>query len=106
VSVELKTSRGNYVLALEKDPEHLADATMLTLSLARRDGIEKIAFRCRIATALGTPREPDALLASLAPWMEQEFEMVRESALKAIRSERKLYQIAFDELHQGPFRAT
>ncbi len=103
MAVELHTSRGNYILALEKDPEYLADATLLTLSLARRDGIEKVALRCRIATALGAPREPDALLTSLAPWIEREFEMVRESALKAIRSERKLYEIAFDELHRGLF---
>ncbi len=43
------------------------------------------------------------LLARLQPWVEREFEMLREAALKSIRSERKLYEVALDDSNRGPF---
>ena len=90
-------------MALAKEPEVLPDATLLTLSLERADGIEKIALQCRIARTLATSDEPSELLRKLATWVERDFEMTRENALKSIRSERKLLELVFDASNRGPF---
>jgi hypothetical protein len=103
VTVELKTARGLYNLALAKEPQTLPDATLLTLSLERRDGIEKVALQCRVARGLASSDGTDELLAKLAHWIERDFEMTREYALKSIRSERKLMELVFDETNRGPF---
>jgi len=103
VPIELKTARGLYSLALTEEPEVAPDGTVLILSLERRDGIEKVAFQCRIASNLDAPLTPDDILVKLAPWLEREFEMTRENALKSIRSERKLLKIVFDASRRGPF---
>ena len=77
---------------------------MLTVSLDRADGIEKVALRFRIATALiGTNESPEELIERIAPWLEREFEQTREAALKSIRTEHKLLEISFDAHHPGPF---
>jgi hypothetical protein len=104
VALELNTPRGKYRFELAGAPEQAHDALVLTLALERADGIEKVVLRCRIASAvLADSREPDALLARLKPWLEREFEMTREYALKSIRSERKLLELSFDESNRGPF---
>jgi hypothetical protein len=104
VALELQTARGIYRLELAGAPEQLPDALVLTLALERRDGIEKVGLRCRIASSLLTPaREADAVLAALKPWIEREFEMTREYALKSIRSESRLLELSFDETNRGPF---
>ncbi len=102
MTFELKTSRGPYLLTLAKEPQMLADATLLTLSLERRDGIEKIALQCRIDRRLAASA-PEELLAKLVHWIERDFEMTREYALKSIRSERKLLELVFDASNRGPF---
>jgi len=102
VTFELKTSRGPYHLVLAKEPQRLPDGTLLTLSLERHDGIEKVALQCRIDKALAS-LESDELLAKLAHWIERDFEMTREYALKSIRSEHKLLEFVFDESNRGPF---
>jgi hypothetical protein len=100
----LNTSRGIYALVNARPPERTADAIVLTLSLDRADGIEKVALRCRIATALIDAAEPpEKLIDRLTPWIEREFEQTREAALKSIRTERKLHEITFDAAHPGPF---
>ena len=77
---------------------------MLTLSLERADGIEKVALRCRIAsTLIDSTATPENLIDRIAPWIEREFEQTREAALKSIRTERKLHEISFDATHPGPF---
>lgn len=86
--------------------EHPPDAVVLTVSLERADGVERVALRIRIASALAQPTEtdsPDALIARIAPWLEREFEQTREAALKTIRTERRLLEINFDASHRGPF---
>ncbi len=103
MTLELKTGRGSYRLALAREPENLSDKLLLTLSLERLDGIEKVAFQCRIDTVLVTALDSDEVLAKLVPWIERDFEMTRENALKSIRSERKLLEIAFDTSNRGPF---
>jgi hypothetical protein len=103
VTFELKTSRGAYQLMLAKEPRTLPDATLLTVSLERSDGIEKIALQCRVDRALGASSDSDELLAKLAHWIERDFEMTREYALKSIRSEHKLMELVFDTSHRGPF---
>ena len=77
---------------------------MLTLSLERADGIEKVALQFRIATNLiGATDPPEKLIDRIAPWLEREFEQTREAALKSIRTERRLLEISFDATHPGPF---
>jgi hypothetical protein len=100
----LKTARGIYTIASVGALERTDDSVVLTLSLERADGIEKVALRCRIATSLiGAADSPEKLIAQIAPWLEREFEQTREAALKSIRTERKLLEIVFDPAHPGPF---
>ncbi len=47
--------------------------------------------------------DTDELLGKLAHWIERDFEMTREYALKSIRSERKLLELIFDASNRGPF---
>jgi hypothetical protein len=100
----LKTARGIYTIASVGALERTDDSVVLTLSLERADGIEKVALRCRIATSLiGAADSPEKLIAQIAPWLEREFEQTREAALKSIRTERKLLEVVFDPVHPGPF---
>jgi hypothetical protein len=100
----LNTGRGIYAIVNARPVERIADAVVLTLSLERADGIEKVALRCRIATALiDSTCTPEQLVKRIEPWLEREFEQTREAALKSIRTERKLLEITFDETNRGPF---
>lgn len=100
----LNTPRGIYAIANARPLERTDDAVVLTLSLERADGIEKIALRFRIATALiDTADSPEKLIERITPWLAREFEQTREAALKSIRTERKLLEISFDTTHPGPF---
>jgi hypothetical protein len=100
----LNTSRGIYTIANARPLERTDDAVVLTLSLERADGIEKVALRFRIATALIAATDShEKLIDQIAPWLEREFEQTREAALKSIRTERKLLEIVFDTTHPGPF---
>jgi len=100
----LNTGRGIYALVNARPIERTADAVVLTLSLERADGIEKVALRCRIATSLlGAADSPEKLIERIAPWLEREFEQTREAALKSIRTEHKLLEISFDTANPGPF---
>ncbi len=100
----MNTGRGIYALVNARPVERTLDAVVLTLSLERADGIEKVALRCRIATALiDTTCPPEQLIKRLEPWLEREFEQTREAALKSIRTEHKLHEILFDAEHPGPF---
>lgn len=102
LAVEITTGRGLYRI-IEAAPADLgANAIVLTIALARADGIERVVFRCRIDMALAGASTPDDLIARLRPWVEREFEMTREAALKSIRSERKLHEIVFDNANRGP----
>ena len=100
----MKTGRGNYAIANARPIERTADSVVLTLSLERADGIEKVALTFRIATALiGDADSPEKLIERIAPWLQREFEQTREAALKSIRTERKLLEMSFDTEHPGPF---
>jgi len=104
VAVSIKTGRGNYLLNLAAPAERDSDGVLLTLVLERADGIERVAFRCRIASELiDQDADRDIILERLGPWIEREFEMTRENALKTIRSERKMLELSFDESNRGPF---
>ena len=106
MSIKIKTGRGIYQINNAAPLERSSDSIVLTLGLGRADGIEKIALKCKISAALIQPAEldaPDKLVESLAPWIEREFEMTREAALKTIRVERRLLEIVFDLAHRGPF---
>jgi hypothetical protein len=96
MAVDLKTGRGVYHLDLAAASETSGNDLILTLALARADGIERVVFRCRIGGALGdnAPPASDRLIERIAPSIEREFEIIREAALKSIRSERKLLEIA------------
>ena len=100
----LKSARGIYAIASARPLERTADSVALTLSLERADGIERVALRFRIATALINAFDsPEKLIERITPWLEREFEQTREAALKSIRTERKLLEITFDASHPGPF---
>ena len=100
----MNTARGIYAIASAGPLERNADSVVLTLSIERADGIEKVALRFRIATNLiGAVDSPEKLIERIAPWLEREFEQTREAALKSIRTERKLLEISFDATHPGPF---
>ena len=100
----MNTARGIYSIASARPLERATDAVVLTLSLERADGIEKVALRFRIATSLiASANSPEKLIERIAPWLEREFEQTREAALKSIRTERKLLEISFDAAHPGPF---
>lgn len=104
MALELQTARGMYRLQLAGVSERLPDALVVALALERGDGIEKVVLRCRIASSLlGGEHAPETILKKLKPWIEREFEMTREYALKSIRSERKLLELSFDESNRGPF---
>jgi hypothetical protein len=61
-------------------------------------------IRCRIASELmGQAPLAEAIVEKLKGWLAREFESVREAALKAIRSERRLHEITFDQTNPGPF---
>jgi len=104
VAVSIKTGRGDYVLKTLAPDQREAKAILLTLVLERRDGIERVAFRCRLAAGLVDPTtDSEAIMGRLAPWLEREFEITRESALKTIRSEHRMLEISFDASKRGPF---
>jgi hypothetical protein len=97
MAVDLKTGRGIYHLDSAAAPKTVNNDLILTLALTRADGIERVVFRCRIGKASGDsaqPPETDRLIERIAPSIEREFEIIREAALKSIRSERKLLEIA------------
>ena len=100
----MNTARGTYAIVNARPIEHTGDAVVLTLSLERADGIEKVALRFRIATALiGDADSPEKMIERITPWLQREFEQTREAALKSIRTERKLLEVSFDDTRSGPF---
>jgi hypothetical protein len=100
----LNTASGIYSIASARPLERATDAVVLTLSLERADGIEKVALRFRIANGLiGAADSLEKLIERITPWLEREFEQTREAALKSIRTERKLLEISFDAANRGPF---
>ena len=104
MAVSIKTGRGDYLLKTGAPDQRDAKEVLLTLVLERRDGIERVAFRCRLAAGLVAPTtDSEAIMSRLAPWLEREFEMTRESALKTIRSEHRMLEISFDASNRGPF---
>lgn len=103
MAVEIKTPRGSYRLAIMRPAERGADGVVLTLNLERVDGMERVALQCCIAQALAGDRTEDSLLDSLAVWIAEQFEIVREAAFKSVRAERKLHQVMFNQSARGPF---
>jgi hypothetical protein len=95
VPARLQTPRGVYRLSAIGDPARSDSGAVLTLSLERADGIERITFRCVVRDP--TVAGEDSIEKRLAPWIERQFEQLREAALKSIRSEGKLLQVNFDQ---------
>ena len=104
MTVEIVTGRGAYRLLAAAPLEYDNSSVVLTLAMERADGIERVVTRCRIARELaGEPPDADAIIERLKEWIAREFETTREAALKAIRSERRLHEITFDQANPGPF---
>jgi hypothetical protein len=102
--VLLKTSRGNYRLTLAEEAERASGQIFLTLAMEHAGGLEKFAFRCRVAQALLQKigiSEASAICSRLSGWLERDFEAVREAALKSIRAERRLAEFNLDESIPG-----
>jgi hypothetical protein len=96
----LNTSRGAYRLALVEQSGAAAGPWVLTLSTEHTGGLEKFAFRCVVSPAYlqkAGINDPSAACIGLARWLEREFEKVRETALKSIRSERRLADIFVED---------
>jgi hypothetical protein len=111
----LKTARGAYSLSVvEEAGSEDSGAWSVTLAVEHAGGLEKFGFRCRVAESLLTKagignketgiRNNEAACARLAGWLEGQFEAIREAALKAVRSERRLAEFDFDESRPGPFK--
>lgn len=101
---EFRTVRGLYRVEQVREPERVADGGLvLTLALKRADGLETVAFRCQVGADVAGDACGDgsAMLARLSAWLEGDFEQVREAALKSIRGDGKLLEIAFDEVDPG-----
>jgi len=104
MAVEILTGRGVYRLTAAAPLEYINSSVVLTLAMERADGIERVVTRCRIAQELaGELLEADQIIERLKGWIAREFETTREAALKAIRSERRLHEITFDQSNRGPF---
>jgi hypothetical protein len=104
MAVEIVTGRGVYRLLPAAQLEYDDSSLVLMLAMERADGIERIVTRCRIARELAGERpEAGAIIERLKGWLAREFETTREAALKAIRSERRLHEITFDQANPGPF---
>ncbi|MBV8453552.1 MAG: hypothetical protein JOZ29_14965 [Deltaproteobacteria bacterium] len=104
MAAEIVTGRGVYHLTAAAPLEYVNSSVILTLAMERADGIERFVTRCRIAQELaGEPLEADRIIERLKGWLAREFEATREAALKAIRSERRLHEITFDQANRGPF---
>jgi hypothetical protein len=103
VALEISTARGPYRIIEASPADVTPDAIVLTLAFERADGIERVVFLCRLDAALAGSSTPADLIARMRPWLEREFEMTREAALKSIRGERKLHEIVFDSANRGPF---
>ena len=103
MAVEISTARGPYRIVEAAPAEVGVNAVVLTLAFERADGIERVVFRCRIDSTLAGASTPADLITRMRPWFDREFEIIREAALKAIRAERKLHEIVFDDSHRGPF---
>jgi hypothetical protein len=100
LAATLQTLRGKYRLSLSGEPERSGADLVLTLTMERIDGIERVSFRCVIASA-PVDRGSDAadtekLRERMAPWVERRFEQLREAALKSVRSEGKLLEVGFE----------
>ena len=87
----LATPRGSYRLHLVETVAAGAGC-LVTISLEHRGGLEKFAFRCRLERAL-VDASAAQLRSLLGPWLEKNFEQVREAALKSIRTERRLAEL-------------
>jgi hypothetical protein len=104
MAVKIETGRGVYSLTVAAPVEYTNSSVILTLAMERADGIERVVTRWRIAAELaGEPPQAEAIIERLKGWLAREFESTREAALKSIRSERRLYEITFDQTNRGPF---
>jgi hypothetical protein len=104
MAVEIMTGRGVYRLVPAAPLEYAGADLVLTLAMERADGIERIVAKCRIARALvDEPPATEVIIEQLTGWLAREFERTRETALKTIRSERRLHEIVFDQANRGPF---
>ena len=101
----LNTARGTYRLSVAEQSASADGSWILTLAAEHQGGLEKFAFRCRIAGAVlqrAAVAGFDRRLRRLAGWLEGQFEQVREAALKSIRVRAPLAEFEFDESRPDP----
>ncbi|MBF6570262.1 MAG: hypothetical protein IVW54_15430 [Candidatus Binataceae bacterium] len=102
----INTARGVYRLQLPAIPECSGDTYAFTITLERADGIEKVALRCIVPANQLTTDElaaPELIELRLEAWLVAGFEQIRESALRTIRSERRLWEVRFRD-QAGPLQ--
>lgn len=88
----IQTPRGRYFLTSAAPLEHTADGVVVTLSLEAASGIERIGFQCLLPPDFSLESEP-ALVEKVSSAVRSDFEVIREAALKSIRTERRLYRL-------------
>jgi hypothetical protein len=104
----INTARGVYNLRLGSELEPEGEAVGVTLVLERADGIERVSMRCVIPVTQVSQEDsadPGKIEARLEEWLTPAFEQIRETALKSIRSERRLWEARFIDA-PGPWRTT
>ena len=67
---EIATARGVYRFTAAAPLEYTDSSVVLTLTMERADGIERVVTRCRIARELvGEALEADAIIERLKAWL-------------------------------------
>ena len=87
-----QTPRGLYSLTTAAPPERETDGVVVTLSLEAASGIERIAFQCVLAPDFSLESE-SALLEKVSSVVRSDFEVIREAALKSIRTAHRLHRL-------------
>lgn len=101
--MEIRTTRGIYKIGSAAPNEHRDGHWIITVSLNHVDGLERFAFRCAVTDELVAARGGgDITPADLADWIAASFETLRESALRSLRMEHRVWQVSFDTVNPGP----
>jgi hypothetical protein len=87
-----QTPRGLYSLEIVAPIERTADSVVVTLSLDAASGIERIAFQGVLPPDFALANE-SVILERLTPVIARDFEVIREAALKSIRTAHKLHSL-------------
>jgi hypothetical protein len=103
LAISIPTGRGIYLIDLAGKIEVEGTTIVVPLKLEHQGGLERIALLCRIDRAGDEAADDQGqrLIALVAPSIEQDFERVREQALKSIRNDKRLFELHIDPTSAG-----